>query len=269
MLKVYLDCGKKSNATEGVVSVAATVFTPQQYVAFTGPWNQMLFRWGAPAFHATDFYPGGGHFKRHTAERKAWFEEDSKGIPGMIGRYLRHGLVVAFKPDEFAEKFRGLPWLSGRSKSVQSIAVQRVLIRLGYWAQETNHNDGFTYFMERGDEDAGIVMSRVRRMQASPRIGPHIQVREFRTLDKSRARGLETADFLAWHWNKYWADRLSQGKKWDVRKDFQAFINHVGHFSGGQIEEEFITGEAVDQMVDWELFRHFVPNGPFSPDLAE
>jgi hypothetical protein len=73
MLRVYLDRGAKSDAEDGVVAVAATVFKPLGYKRFERPWNRMLRWWKAPYFHATDFYNGAGWFERDTPSKKERF----------------------------------------------------------------------------------------------------------------------------------------------------------------------------------------------------
>ena len=101
MLKVYLDLGRKVDSADAIVSVASVIFKPTRYKQFVRPWERMLKPWKAAAFHATDFYPGGGEFKRDTPERCKLFEDDSKRIPRMISDYVQNVLLVAFRPEEF------------------------------------------------------------------------------------------------------------------------------------------------------------------------
>ena len=114
MMKVYMDRAAREDSDQGVMCVAATVFRPVRYKQFVRQWNRMLRGWGASAFHATDFYPGGGEFARPTV---------------------------------------------------------------------------------------------------------------IRVYDKGRARGLETADMVAWHWNKFYVDHLSATKPRDVGR----ILRHPSH----------------------------------------
>src|SRR6516162_2789226 len=93
MLKVFLDRGEKRGENGSVMCVAAVIFKPNAYKQFVRPWERILRRWDASAFHATDFYPGGGEFKRKgNPEREAWFQEDSRAIPKIVGEHA--SLVV-------------------------------------------------------------------------------------------------------------------------------------------------------------------------------
>src|SRR5882762_8934586 len=104
MLRVYLDRGAKSDADDGVVAVAATVFKPLGYKRFVRPWNRMLRGWEASAFHATDFYNGAEEFKRNTPRRRERFDRDSKVIPTLVGENIEYILVVAARPHEFVNE---------------------------------------------------------------------------------------------------------------------------------------------------------------------
>ena len=46
------------------MTVGAAMFKNAAYTKFRRDWKPFLNRWQAGAFHATDFYPGGGEFKR-------------------------------------------------------------------------------------------------------------------------------------------------------------------------------------------------------------
>lgn len=44
--------------------------------------------WGANAFHAKEFYPGSGVFKRDTPQKQLRFEDDSRRIPEMSSKAI-------------------------------------------------------------------------------------------------------------------------------------------------------------------------------------
>ncbi len=115
MIKVYLDRGAKTVHDDGVMCVAAVIFRPIPYKRFVRPWSRMLKGWGAPAFHATDFYNGAEDFKRDTPERKALFDADSRRIPGMIGPHITRALAIAFRPLEAEPLLSDLREKFGRS----------------------------------------------------------------------------------------------------------------------------------------------------------
>ncbi len=149
MLKVYLDRGAKSDANDGVVAVAATVFKPLGYKRFVRPWTRMLRGWGASAFHATDFYNGAKDFKRDTPSKRERYENDSKLIPKLVGKTVEHILVVAARPHEFKNE-ASEQWKKTFGTNVHSIGVQMILIAMGWWAEEHHFNERFAYFRESG-----------------------------------------------------------------------------------------------------------------------
>ncbi len=254
MLKVYLDLGRKydADASDGIVSVACVIFKPTRYKQFVRPWERMLKPWGAKAFHATDFYPGGGEFKRDTPERCKLYDDDSKRIPGMIGGYLQRALVVSFRPEEF-NQVASPRWKQKFGTSVHSHAVQLMVISNGWWRLDHCKHERLAYFMETGDDAQGEVVATVQRMRHDEETGTGnlVGISSFTPIDKGKARGLEAADFVAWHWNKYYMDKLRRGDDQDPRKDFRAFAEVVG---GKKFKQIMATGEKL------KYFFSRVPN---------
>jgi hypothetical protein len=242
MLKVSLDRGLKQDSTDGVISVAAVMFKPIRYKQFVRPWNRMLKPWGATAFHSTDFYNGAEEFKRDTPERCDLFDQDSKRIPGMISDHIHNILLVSFRPEEF-NNVASPVWKEKFGTSVHSHAVQLLLISNGWWRMERCPHERFAYFMETGDTDEGEVVKTVERMRNDRETGTGdvIGVSSFTPIDKGKARGLEAADFAAWHWNKWYMDKLRKGNGLNPRKDFFAFAEATA----GKFRTIFATGDKL------------------------
>jgi hypothetical protein len=237
MLKSYLDLGAKTNANDGVMCVASVVFKPTPYKQFVRPWNRMLKAWDAEAFHATDFYTGTKEFKRNTPERQQLFAEDSRRIPKLIGQNVERILLVSFKPDEFS-RVATPAWKEKFGTSVHSHAVQLCLIANGWWRHEKCPSESFAYFMESGDRDESQVLDSVERMRLSKQTGPIVKAVSFDTIEKGVARGNEAADFAAWHWNKYYMDKMRLGQEANPRKDFAALVTA----SHEKVDYIFATG---------------------------
>jgi hypothetical protein len=243
MLKVYMDMGEKTDENDGVLTVASVIYQREKYKRFRREWNAMLKPWGASAFHATDFYPGGGEFKRDTDERKQLFRDDSKRIPKMVGKYARRITFVSFRPEEF-KQVAPPDWKKHFGTSFHSQAVQLLLISNGWWRYEVYPRKSFAYFMESGDKDEGQIVNTIELMRQD-RIngtGHVIAVSSFSTVDKGKlsARGLEAADFVAWHWNKHYMDKIREGQNDKPRKDFEAFLH-----AAGTVNHIFATGERL------------------------
>jgi hypothetical protein len=245
MLRAFLDRGEKRGDNGSVMCVAGVIFKPTAYKQFVRPWERMLRRWDASAFHATDFYPGGGEFNRKgNPEREAWFEEDSRAIPKTVGEHASLVVTVAFRPDEFIAKASS-EWKEAFGTDTHAMAVQLCLVINGWWLQEKRSTEYFGYIQESGDEKEGQVQEVVRTLRNAPDYSKLIRVKSFTSAEKGFARGLEAADFLAWHWNKHVIDRLDKGI--GPRKDFAAFANLTEH--RGKVKAMFITGEHLDTYI--------------------
>jgi hypothetical protein len=241
MLNVYLDRGTKSDETDEIMSVGAIVFKPLRYKKFVRSWNQMLHRWNAPAFHATDFYNGAKNFIRNTPNKQAMFEQDARRIPAIIGSTLVHALHVSFRPAEYMQK-ASEAWKRSFGTSTHSLGVQVSLMEIGYWAEEFFPDERFAYVMEAGDEDEAQILETQANMRRDGSTGELIRVASFTSVQKCIARGTEAADFLAWHCNKYYMDKIRVGKENLPRKDFAAFISATEN----QVFSVLLTGDLLD-----------------------
>jgi hypothetical protein len=239
MLKVFLDRGAKRDSTDEIVAVAATVFKPLGYKQFVRPWSRMLKGWGASAFHATDFYNGAGEFKRDTPSKRERYEKDSKLIPRLVGENVDYILVVAARPDEFLRE-ASQQWRGTFGTNVHSIGVQMILIAMGWWAEEHHFNERFAYFRESGDEDDAEVAATVERMrEGHADTARMIRVSSFAHIEKSIAKGTEASDFVAWHWNKWYMDKVRSGEGQNPRKDFAALVGFAEH----KFKHIFLSGD--------------------------
>jgi hypothetical protein len=64
---------------------------------------------------------------------------------------VEHILVVAARPNEF---LREAPqrWKEAFGTNIHSIAIQMILITMGWWAEESHFNECFAYFRESDEE---------------------------------------------------------------------------------------------------------------------
>jgi hypothetical protein len=258
MLKVYLDLGQKQDMRDGVMCVGAAMFKQAPYKQFLRPWERMLKRWDAKAFHATDFYNGAGEFKRDTPARQRLFTEDSRRIPGMIGPHINRVLLVSFRPEEYL-RVASEQWKKKFGTNLHSLAVQMVLLANGRWAERRRPSESFAYFMESGDPDGPEVSAMVERFGQNPDDSRVVRVRSFTIADKGTARGLEASDFAAWHWNKYYMDKIREGKEDEPRKDFAAFVET----SQEKVDSIFLSGANL------EYFLSLVPKEVLESENAK
>ena len=267
MLKVYLDRGEKRDQNDCVMCVVATVFKPSAYKQFVRPWERMLRRWNASAFHATDFYSGYDEFKRKgDPKREARFQEDCRAIPTIVGENIERVLAVAFRPDEFVAR-ASLEWKDRFGVDTHAMAVQLCLVMNAWWLQKKSSTEYFAYFQEAGDESEGRITEAVRRLRNDPHYASLIRVKSFSSVTKGVARGTEASDFVAWHWNKHAVERM--GKGLEPRKDFVAFARLTE--LQGKVQCAFITGKKLDRYFE-VLERAFraklaaIPSVVYCPD---
>jgi hypothetical protein len=241
MLRVFLDKGAKSDGTDQVVCVAAAVFKPDPYKKFVRQWNTFLREWNADFFHATDFYGGAEPFKRDTPERNALFQRDTKRIPNIVGSNVHRIELVSFRPHEFFEKAPP-KWKEVFGHNLHALAIQLCALGLGWWAEENCPHQTFAYVMETGGEGEGEAFNRLEEMKRDLPTRQVIRISSTTQVEKKVARGTEVADLLAWHWNKYYVDKVKLDLRDKPRKDFWALVKA----SRNQVFEIFLSGENLE-----------------------
>src|SRR5262245_42710012 len=97
LLKVYIDRGARRDA-RGVMCAAATLFRPERYKRFCREWNKMLRSLGAPYFHATDFYGGGGIYGAIPQQKR---DAAARLIPRLIDESVSQVIAVSFLAEEW------------------------------------------------------------------------------------------------------------------------------------------------------------------------
>lgn len=245
MLKAYMDRAAKQDASDAVMCVACVMFRPVAYSQFVRDWDRMLKPWGASAFHARDFYPGAKTFKRDTADKELLYLESSRRIPEIIATSMTRIMVVSFRPSEFLQVAADR-WKDFGGNGLHSLATQICLLINGDWIKETPElsNESFAYFMESGDESERDVVSAVAGLRKHKKTSEHIKVASFSTVDKGNARGLEAADCVAWHWNKYYMDTERTKGARPPRRDFISLVTA----KQGKCKVIFATGDDLQYL---------------------
>jgi hypothetical protein len=226
MLKAYMDRAAKRGAKDEVMCVACVIFRPVAYRQFVRDWNRILKAWGAEEFHAKEFFPGAGRFKRDTPEKEALFQEHCRRIPEILSSSIARIEVISFRPQEFLA-VASPKWKKQIGTSLHSQATQICLLINGDWLKDDKmEGESFAYFMESGDPDEAEVLRAVQAMRAHENTARHMQISSFTIVNKGQARGLEAADYVAWQWNKYYieSDSWTDTSRWP-RKDFLALVD--------------------------------------------
>jgi hypothetical protein len=248
LLKAYMDRGAKPQA-QGIMCVATVIFAPPAYKKFCREWRKFLRSWGVDAFHATDFYPGGGDFWRKLRdgtmhpERMARFQADSRRIPGLIGDAIRQCFVTSFRQREFESV--APPGWRDHFGSINGVAAQVTAAAIGHWSNRVRFGGKVAYIIEDGDD--GIEMeTSLRRLYDHPARRDHSRMAAPPVrVPKGNAKGLEASDFLAWHWNKFYVDSVAAMNPRKVRNDFAAFVK----FRPERVQINFFTGEHLERFL--------------------
>jgi len=264
MLKAYMDRGAKRGSKDEVMCVACVIFKPVAYKQFVRDWNRILAAWGADEFHAKEFFPGSGQFKRDTPQRQELYLEHSRRIPEIIARSIARIMIISFRPEEFLA-MASQEWKDQIGTCLHSLATQICLLVNGDWLKEPGmDSESFAYFMESGDPDEAEVVRAVSHMRAHKNTGQHIKAKSFTTVDKGQARGLEAADYAAWQWNKYYieSDSWTDRSRWP-RKDFLSLIDGV---ASSKCKLLFGTGDNLKYF--FNLFDYMLKIDPSDPRIA-
>jgi hypothetical protein len=227
-----MDKGAKPGAG-GIMCVAAALFEAFPYDLFLHEWQPILDEWGAPAFHATDFYPGGGKYfwrkrkgEQHPEpERAARYERHCREIPQIIARHVRQLFIITIRPSEY-EAIAPATWRA-RFGGPHRVVAQMMVAKCGWWADKTGYDGEIAYFYETGDDEGAQVEDALDKLWDDPVKRKHGRMAATPIgVPKGRARGLEVADFLAWHWNKWWVETLIE-KERPIRTDIQTLMELV------------------------------------------
>jgi len=116
------------------------------------------------------------------------------------------------------------------------------MLTLGWWRADHCPSENFAYFHESGDHEEGRVSAAVDMMRADKEYAAILRARSFAMVDKGVARGLEAADFVAWHWNKHYIDKLKAGDD-TPRKDFADFMS----MAENKVSSAFVTGDKLTE----------------------
>jgi hypothetical protein len=251
MLKVYMDRGAKADAG-GIMCVAAAMFKPAAYKRLCREWKRLLEGWGAGAFHATDFYPGGGEFRRTGSDgqidprRVAKYQQDSKRIPHIIGNTAHKLFVVSFRQFEF-EAVAPIAW-QRHFGSLYGVALQLALDAIGHWANSVKYHGKIAYFIESGDEGQADADRAFLACRTDPGRRAHTRFATHTFGAKGMFRGCEVADFIGWQWNKFYADTLATdtgAPRRDMRKDLEALLL----LKHGLLEVFLFTGPTLEKFL--------------------
>lgn len=239
--------------------VAAAVFKRTPYKQFRREWERMLKRWDAGGFHATDFYNGAGPFVRKEPDggpdrdRQTMFADDSRLIPKMVAKHTSKLFVVSFKREEV---FGAVPPRWRKEDFLHKLAAKTLVGSIQFWADDKNYRGRVLYCIENGTD--GRSMAHIlRRIFDDDERRREARMAAYPTLcDKGTVRGLEAADFLAWHWNKFYVECKAKLQPRRMRRDTSGLLRQV-HVANKPVDVRLFTGVALVELLahDWGIAR--------------
>ena len=167
-----------------------------------------------------------------------------------------HGLfVVSLKQKEY-EQVAPLGFRR-RFGGPHRVAISALLGGIGFWANKNNYKGLISYFYETGDSDEAEVKNALEKLFDSERDRIHCRMASTPVgVEKGRARGLELADLVAWHWNKFYVETVAASKPRKPREDFVA-LDKAMTARGKKMENSVITGRQLENFL--------IENGCVSP----
>lgn len=125
------------------------------------------------------------------------------------------GISVVFNRadyDELIAERHGMP-------CAYAFGAYAVMMRIRRWAEKNNIDRQFAYFFEAGNEDEAEARDFIKWITGSPSIKAHLRYYSDTWIPKAEAPTLQSADMLAWHTVKHFAN-MAAGKP--MRRDLDA-----------------------------------------------
>lgn len=277
LLKAFIDRGQRPDAA-GIMSIGCAVFAEAPYKKFARAWRtHRRALGGVPYIHATDFYGGADIYAAVPPAKRS---EVAALLPYTIRSHVKAHTVVAFKADEF-KVVAGDVW-KARFGSLYTTAVQLAMGAIGHWAKFTQYKGRISYFYEDGDREGPELAKTLASMPEALR--KHTRMLTHAPKAKGAACGLEVADVLAWHWNKFYAETIARDglrEERRARKDFQALFGddvegpapRVFLYTGKELEDalkylwnpEFPPRHELHRASIWNDIRAHLGTGPARP----
>jgi hypothetical protein len=212
-IKAYIDSsGKSDDPRTGFLTLAGYIGTPSAWQHFEERWQRVLQRWGCSYLHMSDAYL----LREEFSESKGWTRD-------RVGALLRDIFNECFSKTgwgDFKDKFYGASCTVNLAdyakasaerflKEPEAICVDHV-VTIALMALPENlalpiRKEGqIELFFDKGEPFMHKV-DRIWRSKPNHQLkGPLRLVSSIVTADMRQVIGLQAADFLAWHTNRYY-----------------------------------------------------------------
>lgn len=196
-LLVYLDAGGSSKLP--ALSAAGYIAREEQWAAFDRDWAEALQDAGVSALHMKDFAHSRKEFTSWKADepRRAAF---LSRLAEIIKRHtLKHVAVTLFV--DVYDKLNAKATVRERLGGPYVLTMLTAIVLTNHWRDRNAPSEPMAVFVEHGDEDQGVLIDCVRRLEYQHPVTP---LRKSSTVDGMLRYVLpfQAADFLAYEYQK-------------------------------------------------------------------
>jgi hypothetical protein len=247
MINAFFD---ESGTHDGspAMSVAGYLYEAEQSERLDAEWAETIAQFGVSIFrmskcaHAQEEFAG-----LSTAERSDLVQR----LVGIIKRRMRIGIAISVKDAEF-EVASPPEWKGGS----YAFCVLQCLLATSAWANRYDFKGKISYFFEAGHENQKAADRAITHIMERPLLFAAMRYQSHTFACKTSARPLQSADLLAYEWNKEIIRITSGGTPArDMRRSLESLIDqtHIQkHFTAPMISA-FFAGR--DQGLPEELLN--------------
>lgn len=254
LLQAYFD---ESGTHDGspVMAFSGYIIRKPQAARFRKEWASALAKASEgkpkplPYFHMRE---AGGNPPRGIFEGYTYDEVDA--LARELIRITRQRTLIGFSVVFKRADYDDLIAARHAMPCAYAFGAYAVMLRIRKWAEKNGIEQKFAYFFEAGNEDEPEARDFIKWLTASEQIKQHLRYYSDTWIPKAGAPTLQSADMLAWHTVKHFAN-MAAGKS--MRKDLEALV---------RTDHDFVSEYKRQHLED--LANSFVENGRIPRDLS-
>lgn len=204
-LELHLD---ESGSGTGQFTLAGYLFEASRLERFSAEWHDCLDRNHLPFFHMVDCAHGNQSFQAISKRDRVRLQMT---LMRLIKKYSIGGFVINIGAEGVDPKH------------IYSLAAQRMISLLQYWARMVSFEGNLRPIFEDGGYGKGLVELAFKKAINSPAPGDTLRIDLPSFMPKMNNAGIQAADFLAWQYHNFTKKRKKQSL---ARLDFRALLRH-------------------------------------------
>lgn len=215
LAEVYVDESYDSQQNPPpILCVAGYIYFPDKAKEMLCHWATALAAKALPYFHMSSCAQGKKIFSHL---EKPECDEVARRVIALTRQYSEYGFAVTIDVPAYLEVFP--PELRAQVGTPYSLALRECLTLTRRWAERTNFDGQFAFFIEDGHDDKGEAM-RILDEYAKGRAAERFRLYSKTLIKKEDAAPVQSADILAWQWHT----QCKRDPEKPPRKDLMALI---------------------------------------------